>query len=40
VGGVVVEFSADADELDFGVEVTFSELPIRPFVDEKTVWVE
>ena len=32
-------FGADADELDFQVEVTCSELPIRPFVAETTVRV-
>jgi replicative superfamily II helicase len=32
-------FGADADELDFRVEVTFPELPIRPFVGERTVRV-
>jgi hypothetical protein len=32
-------FGADADELDFRVEVTFPELPMRPFVDERTVQV-
>ncbi|MFB6101202.1 MAG: DEAD/DEAH box helicase [Haloplanus sp.] len=33
-------FGADADELDFRVEVTFPELSVRPFVDERTVQVE
>jgi hypothetical protein len=32
-------FGADADELDFEVEVSFVELPIRPFVAERTVRV-
>ena len=32
-------FGADAEELDFRVEVTFPELPIRPFVAERTVRV-
>ena len=32
-------FGADADELDFRVEVAFSDLPIRPFVVERTVRV-
>jgi replicative superfamily II helicase len=32
-------FGADADELDFRVEVSFPELPIRPFVDGQTVRV-
>jgi len=32
-------FGADADELDFQVEVTYPELPIRPFVAEKSVQV-
>jgi hypothetical protein len=32
-------FGADADELDFQVEVTFPELPIRPFTAERTVRV-
>jgi replicative superfamily II helicase len=32
-------FGADADELDFRVEVSFVELPIRPFVAERTVRV-
>ncbi|MFB6196342.1 MAG: DEAD/DEAH box helicase [Haloplanus sp.] len=33
-------FSADADELDFRVEVTFPELPIRPVVSECVVEVD
>jgi len=32
-------FGADADELDFRVEVTFPELALRPFVDARTVAV-
>jgi replicative superfamily II helicase len=32
-------FGADAEELDFRVEVTFPELPVRPFVAEQTVRV-
>ena len=32
-------FGADADELDFRVEVSFVELPIRPFVAVRTVRV-
>ncbi|WP_251341851.1 DEAD/DEAH box helicase [Haloplanus halophilus] len=33
-------FGADADTLDFRVEVSFPELPVRPFVAERTVGVE
>ncbi|WP_435068205.1 DEAD/DEAH box helicase [Haloplanus sp. C73] len=33
-------FGADADELDFQVEVTFPELPLRPVVAERSVRVE
>jgi len=32
-------FGADAEELDFRVEVSFPELPIRPFVSNRTVGV-
>ena len=32
-------FGADAEELDFCVEVWFPELPLQPFIDERTVRV-
>ncbi|WP_299335367.1 DEAD/DEAH box helicase [Haloplanus sp.] len=32
-------FGADAEELDFRVEVSFPELPLQPFTDERTVRV-
>ena len=33
-------FGGDADELTFAVEVAFSELPLHPHVDTRTVRVE